>query len=209
MQETGANASVSFVGIPGKVELGRPATYEDLLELPEHVVAELIDGQMFTQARRRARHTWAQSRLSTVIASEFEDGIGREGGWVVLGEPELHLVGSVLVPDLAAWRVDHFPRVSGDESGIDVAPDWVCELLSPSTQTKDRFLKLPRYGEAGVRWTWLVDPAAETVKVYRRDDGAWMLAQTVMSRGAVFLPPFESLEIPLEKIWVRERSAER
>ncbi len=177
------------------------ATYQDVLDAPDNVVAELIGGRLYTQARPRVRHGAFASRLLGVLVSEVEDGLGVSGGWRIIGEPELRLGEDVLVPDLAAWTVDRFPADADDLVGIEVAPDWLCEVLSPSSARKDRMLKLPRYGEAGVRWAWLADPGERMVEVYRRDDDHWSLFTTVGEQGALRLPPFDDVDLPLAKLW--------
>ncbi len=185
----------------GRVDLGRRATYQDLLDAPDDVVAELIDGLLYTQARPRPRHGTFQIRLSSVLVGAFEDGLGTTGGWRILSEPDLHLLGNVLVPDLAGWRSARYPADAGDVVGLEVAPDWVCEILSPSTQAKDRIVKLPRYAKAGIDWAWLVDPLAQSIEVYQRARDTWTLAHATMEVDMAKLPPFESLELPLAQLW--------
>jgi|SRR5688572_4477813 len=176
------------------------ATYQDVLDAPEHTVAELIDGALYTHARPRLRHAISSSRLGAVLAADLDAKIGRVGGWIVLDEPELHLGGDVLVPDLAAWRIERFPE-DGDEVGIAVSPDWVCEVLSPSTTTHDRLRKLPKYATAGVAWVWLVDPIARTLEVYRRADPLWHLVAIHDDAKDVTCEPFDGVLLPLRKLW--------
>lgn len=203
MREQTANASVPFVAKLGMVDLGRPATYQDVIDAPEGVVAELLDGGLYTQARPRQRHRRITMGLGTSLDGEFGDQLGKSGGWVFEPEPELHAESSVMVPDLAAWRVERYPHDLRDTVAIEVMPDWVCEVLSPSTAAKDRVLKLPRYGEAGVRWAWIVDPDLETVEVYRRDEQGWVMITSVMGDAPARLPPFDSMALALGRVWPR------
>lgn len=204
MRTQPTSASFPFVGKLGRIDLGRIATYQDVLDAPESVVAELIAGQLYVQSRPRVRHGLAQVALGTVLGAEFQDGLGRQGGWRLLPEPELHIDDDVLVPDLAGWRIERFPRDHGDAVGVKVAPDWVCEILSPSTMRKDRMLKIPRYAKAGVSWAWVVDPEAELLEVFRRDGEHWVLVATAGDEAELTLPPFETLDLPLARIWYRD-----
>ncbi|HVV50643.1 MAG TPA: Uma2 family endonuclease [Polyangia bacterium] len=136
----------------------RPATYEDLLQVPESLVAEIVDGDLVTSPRPSARHALATSALSAEIGGAFgRGGRGGPGGWIILYEPELHVVGQVLVPDLAGWRHARMPEVP-DVAFLDLAPDWLCEVLSPSTAALDRTRKMHHYARAGVKHVWLLDP---------------------------------------------------
>lgn len=120
----------------------RPATYDDLLNVPDNLIAEIVDGELVTSPRPAVRHAAASSMLQSAVSAAFDRrGGGSPGGWVVLFEPELHIVGQILVPDLAGWRHEHMP-VLPDAAFIDQAPGWVCEVLSPSTVALDRTRKM-------------------------------------------------------------------
>src|SRR5580700_3070151 len=108
----------------------RRATYEDLLAVPEHLIAEIIDGELLTQARPALPHSRAATALGGELHGPFDRGRGGPGGWILLDEPELHIHGDVLVPDLAGWRRERMPELP-DAAAIELAPDWVCEVLSP------------------------------------------------------------------------------
>jgi len=129
----------------GEVMGRRPATYADLQALPEHVVGELISGELHISPRPAAPHTVAASRLGGGLSGPFDEGRGGPGGWIILDEPELHFGEDVLVPDLAGWRRERMPRPPR-AAAFTLAPDWVCEVLSPSTAALDRGIKLPVYG---------------------------------------------------------------
>jgi Uma2 family endonuclease len=122
----------------------RPATYDDLIEVPDHLVAEIIDGELHTTPRPAPRYADASSGLGGALRGPFDRGRGGPGGWRILDEPELHLGPDVLVPDLAGWRRERLPALP-DEAYFTLAPDWVCEVLSPSTMALDRTRKLAVY----------------------------------------------------------------
>src|SRR5512142_1943672 len=111
----------------------RNATYDDLLGLPSHVVGELLEGSLVVSPRPASRHARAASGLGGELHGPFQRGRGGPGGWIILDEPELHLGGNVLVPDLAGWRRERMPQLP-DVAAFELAPDWVCEVLSASTQ---------------------------------------------------------------------------
>src|SRR3954469_19822214 len=129
----------------------RRATYEDLIAAPEHLVAELIYGELVTHPRPAIPHTRAAARLGIGLGGPFDRGRGGPGGWVILDEPELHLLSHVLVPDLAGWRRTRMPEMP-DATAFELAPDWVCEVLSPSTAAIDRADKVPIYAQAGIAY---------------------------------------------------------
>ncbi|HEY5955903.1 MAG TPA: Uma2 family endonuclease, partial [Polyangiaceae bacterium] len=148
----------------------RHATYEDLVDVPSHLVAELINGQLITSPRPAPPHALAATSLSGELHGPFDRGRGGPGGWVILYEPELHLNGDALVPDLAGWRRERMP-VLPPTSAFELAPDWVCEVLSPSTAAIDRTAKVPIYAREAVSHVWLIDPLAQTLEVLRLDGG--------------------------------------
>ncbi|EYF01484.1 Uma2 family endonuclease [Chondromyces apiculatus] len=128
----------------------RPATYADLEAVPEHLVAEIIPGVLHTFPRPAGRHTKAASYLGADLITSFSRGRAGPGGWHILGEPELHLGEDVLIPDIAGWRRERMPEVP-DAPFFTLPPDGVCEVLSPSTATHDRFRKMPVYAKASLR----------------------------------------------------------
>ncbi|MEA2748078.1 MAG: hypothetical protein QOI41_2221 [Myxococcales bacterium] len=186
------------MGDPAK----RRATYEDLLAVPERLVAEIIDGVLTTTPRPAARHAWASSSLGGELHGPFMRGKGGPGGWILLDEPELHMDADVLVPDLAGWRRERMPELP-DTAAFDLPPDWVCEVLSPSTAATDRAEKMPIYARAGVTHLWLVDPIARTLEVCRLEHGLWVLLQTWRDNAKVRAQPFAEFELDLEGLWAK------
>lgn len=173
------------------------------MQVPEHLVAEIIDGDLLTTPRPSARHAAVATRVATDIEGAFGRGSrGGPGGWVILIEPELHLGQQVLVPDLAGWRRERMPEIP-DAPFLELAPDWVCEVLSPSTAALDRTRKMHHYAAAGVGFVWLLDPAVQTLEVFRLDGEGWRLVSSVAGATIARAVPFESVEIDLGTIWAR------
>jgi Uma2 family endonuclease len=82
------------------------------------------------------------------------------------------------------------------------SPDWVCEILSPSTSRTDRAIKMPVYAREGVAHLWLVDPDAQTLEVYAlQEDRRWLLLDTLKEGDRVSQPPFESVTFALDALW--------
>ncbi len=178
----------------------KPATYADLEALPEYVVGELIAGELHVSPRPAAPHTVAASRLGGGLSGPFDEGRGGPGGWIILYEPELHFGEDVLVPDLAGWRRERMPRPPRT-AAFTLAPDWVCEVLSPSTAALDRGVKLPVCGREGVRHVWLMDPEARTLEVFRWEGARYVLLVTHQGLARVRAEPFEALELDLSFLW--------
>ncbi len=176
------------------------ATYEDLLKVDSNKVAEIIDGVLRTSPRPAARHTNAASVLGEELGPPFRRGRGGPGGWVILDEPELHLAADILVPDLAGWRRENMPEIP-DEPFFTLAPDWACEVLSPSTEAVDRADKLPIYAREGVGHAWLVDPIAQTLEVLRLDGDTYRLVATWRESARVRAEPFDAIELDLALLW--------
>jgi Uma2 family endonuclease len=179
---------------------GRRATYQDVLDAPEHKVAEIIDGELFLSPRPAPPHASVQARLGGLVAGAFGRGGGGPGGWVVLTEPELHLGDDVVVPDLAAWRHERMLYVP-DIAFITLAPDWLCEVLSPSTEKIDRSKKLAIYGRAGVEHVWFIQPRSRTLEVLAARDGTWSIVGVHVDDARVRAAPFEAIELDLANLW--------
>lgn len=178
----------------------RPATYEDLLAVPDHMVAEILDGELFASPRPAPRHASASSGVGGALYGPFDRGRGGPGGWRILDEPELHLGYDVLVPDLAGWRRERLPSLP-DTAYFTVVPDWVCEVISPSTASMDRVRKLAIYAREQVSHAWLVDPIARTLEVLRLDGGRWTIVATAADAGLVRAEPFAAIELDLSWLW--------
>lgn len=180
-------------------------TYDDVLAVPEHLVAEIICGELVTTPRPAPLHTRTASRLGVVLGSAFDhDGEG-PGGWWILDEPELHLENAddPIVPDLAGWRVERMPELP-ETAYFALPPDWICEVLSRGTAARDRADKMPIYAAAGVSHAWLVDPQIATLEVFRRNEaGRWVLVETHEGSHQVHAEPFDAVAIDLGALWRR------
>jgi len=186
------------VAHPGRVR--KSATYDDLLKLPENLVAEILNGELYASPRPAPRHADAGSGLGGALRGPFDRGRGGPGGWRILFEPELHLGRDVVVPDLAGWRHARLPQLPR-EAFFSLAPDWVCEVVSPSTAAMDRVHKVSIYAREGVTHTWLVDPIAQTLEVLHLDAGRWTIVFTGSGTDVVRAEPFEAIDLDLTLLW--------
>lgn len=178
-----------------------PADLHAALEaLPEHQVGEILGGELHVQPRPAKPHARAASKLAITLGGAFYRGVDGPGGWVILLEPELRLGADVLVPDLAGWRREHL-RGDDDLPYFTRAPDWVCEVSSPSTRRADRVLKLPIYAREGVGHAWLVEPGEQLIEVFRRDSVLWTLVAAVTGSAPQALEPFEAVPLDLAFLW--------
>ena len=177
----------------------RQATYTDLEAVPEHLVAEIIDGVLETHPRPRPRHARAANRLTTRLSTRFEDGEGGPGGWLFMAEPELHLGDEVVVADVAGWKVERLPGEPA-EPFITIAPDWVCEILSPSTARLDRGPKRRIYAAAQVQHLWLLDPTVGELEAFDLAGRQWLLLATIQRGEPVSVAPFEAAPFPLDDL---------
>jgi Uma2 family endonuclease len=187
------------MGKPAK----RIATYDDVLNAPPHKVAEIIDGELVLSPRPAAPHAVATSSLLGELGPPFTRGRGGPGGWIILVEPELHLGANVLVPDLAGWRLDTM-NVVPDEPYFSIRPDWLCEVLSPSTERYDRGSKVGLYARAGVTNAWLVNPLQHTLEVLRlsaETPTKWISLAVFADDARVQAEPFEAFELELGVLW--------
>lgn len=178
----------------------RPATYDDLLKVPDNLVAEILDGELFATPRPTPRHADASSGLGAALRGPFDRGRGGPGGWRILDEPEWHVAADIVVPDLAGWRRERLPALP-DEAFFSLAPDWACEVLSPSTAAMDRVKKLNIYARERVDHVWLVDPIARTLEVLRLDGARWTIVSTSSGLAVLRAEPFEAIELDLSLLW--------
>jgi Uma2 family endonuclease len=178
----------------------RPATYDDLVKLPDNLVAEIVDGELHASPRPAVGHVRAGSSLGVAIGGPYDHGREGPDGWWILDEPQLHLGSDVVVPDLAGWRRTRMPVLPAAAS-ISLAPDWICEVLSPSTTRLDRAQKMAIYAREGVAHAWLVDPLAQTLEVYRLERGGWFLVATHAGNAIVRVEPFAEIDLKLALLW--------
>jgi Uma2 family endonuclease len=178
----------------------RPATYQDVLDAPPDTVAELVHGALHLHPRPASRHASASFSIAGRLEDPFRRGQGGPGGWHFAMEPELHLGPNVLVPDLAGWRRERMPAYP-DVPAFELAPDWACELLSPSTRGFDLTEKRDLYAANGVPHLWLVDALARTLEAFVLRAGAWTLAAAFKDDDEVRAVPFDAIAFRLSALW--------
>jgi Uma2 family endonuclease len=182
----------------------RRATYDDLVRVPEHMVAEIIDGELVVSPRPASPHARAASVLGADLNGAFDRPPGDPkgpGGWWILFEPELHLDGDVVVPDVVGWRRDRMPVMPNTPAFQD-APDWICEVVSISTATVDRGRKMRIYARAGVHHLWIVDPILRTLEVYELAADRWVVAGAYGGTEPVRAAPFDVIELDVARWWL-------
>ena len=179
------------------------ATYEDVLAAPRHLVAEVIRGALSLLPRPRPLHARTSSRLGMRLGGFDGEGDDGPGGWVILDEPELHLGREILVPDLAGWRRERMPVLPTEFAYFVLAPDWVCEVLSPATERIDRSDKTEIYAEHGVRHIWFIDPDVQTLEILRLDGTTYRLVKTFGGDARARAEPFDAIELALASLWQR------
>jgi Uma2 family endonuclease len=186
--------------MPDGAPVRRPPTYDDLRRVPDHLVAEILDGELIATPRPALPHARTGAALVSEIGGPFDQGRGGPGGWLILYEPELHFENDVVVPDLAGWRRERLPAVP-NEPFLTLAPDWVCEILSPSTERIDRLRKLRIYGRVGIGHAWLINPLLRTLEIFRFEQGRWVVAITHGGEEPVRAEPFDAVPLELQRIW--------
>jgi len=182
----------------------RPATYEDLREVPDGMVAEIIDGELIATPRPAIPHAYAATMLTGDLSGAFGRPPGdpaAPGGWWVLFEPEVHLASDVIVPDVAGWLRFRLPTLP-DAAALALAPDWVCEVVSPATGATDRGRKMRIYAREHVEHLWIVDPILRTLEIYRLEGGRWIVAAAHGGADVVRCEPFAAVELNLARWWL-------
>jgi Uma2 family endonuclease len=181
--------------------LKKDATYADLCTVPDNFVAEILGGELYAFPRPASPHAHAAGRLLVKLSGPLQDGDNGPGGWWFLPEPELHFGADVLVPDIAGWRRERMPRIP-NVAYFTLAPDWLCEVLSPSTEKIDRREKLAIYAREGVGHVWLVDPLEQTLEVLRLEAQRWSLVAKHEAEAKVRAGPFDAIELALRSLWL-------
>ncbi|KFA88012.1 Uma2 family endonuclease [Archangium violaceum] len=189
-------------------ERNAPSVEAAFQAAPEEMVAEILDGELYLSPRPARPHANVASNLGGILMAPFKFGRGGPGGWVIIDEPELHFGPrpDKVVPDLAGWRRARLPdALGGDEAPAhyDLAPDWVCEVLSERTRSRDKGQKMRIYAREGVRHLWHVDPLARMLEIFRLQDGQWILVHSLSGEERVRVEPFEAIELELALLWSR------
>ena len=177
--------------------------YEQLEALPENLVGEIINGVLHAHPRPAGPHALAGSRLGADIEGPYSRGKGGPGGWWIIDEPEVHFARDteVAVPDIAGWRKERMPRVPQDHR-FEIVPDWICEILSPSSAKLDRTEKMPLYAKYGVAYVWLVDPLSKMLETFELIDERWSMMGVFKDEDRVQIKPFDEIKLELSDLWV-------
>ena len=180
--------------------------FDAVEQAPEHMIAEVLDGRLYTSPRPRVRHARAASVLGVELGGSFDGeggGEGELGGWILLYEPELHFGEGpdIVVPDLCGWRRERMPQLP-DAAFLELAPDWACEVLSPSTERIDRTKKRALYAREGVTHLWLVAPDTKVLEVFALEGTSYRLVGSWAEAELVRAPPFAALELALAGLWL-------
>lgn len=183
--------------------------WEELCALPSNQIGEIVDGELFASPRPAGPHARVTTKLGGRLDGPFDAGEGGPGGWIILDEPELHLGDAVLVPDLAGWRRERMPYVAEEAAAFNLAPDWICEALSPATGTLDRVRKMPVYAREGVQFAWLLEPVQRTLEVFQLQSGQWRTVATWEGNVKVHAVPFDAIELDLSQLWADIRRHEK
>jgi Uma2 family endonuclease len=187
----------------------RDELYEEYLRVPAHLCSEIVNGTLYVMSRPAPKHANAASMLGAALGGPFQRARGGPGGWWILHEPELQLdPKEPIVPDRAGWRVERMPELP-DTACFTLVPDWVCEVLSRSTEKLDRDEKLPYYAAHGVRHVWLVDPIGKHVEVHSLDGKTkrWREVRIHQGNATFRAEPFDAIELDLGALWSPPRSA--
>jgi Uma2 family endonuclease len=178
----------------------RNATYDDLLAVPPHLTAEIIFGSLYTHPKPAAPHANTQFSLGGELSGPFQKGRGGPGGWWFMTEAELHLGPHVVAPDVSAWRKErmlHLPSTAY----VTLPPDWVCEIISPSTESIDRGPKRRISATYSVGHLWHLHPVARYLEVYALREKQWVHIETFQDGEEVRAPPFDAVAFQLSDLW--------
>ena len=182
--------------------------WEELCDLSENVVGEIFNDELIVSPRPSPKHAEAISSLSGELFGPFKKGKGGPGGWWILNEPELHFEKppqkrekkNVVVPDLAGWKVERLPEIP-EMAYFELPPDWVCEVLSPSTARYDRISKMRIYAVNNIPYYWIIDSTHQTLEVFVLQNENYQLAMAYGGNDKVSAPPFDAIEIDLSDLW--------
>lgn len=181
----------------------KKATYEDLYRVPETMTGQIIGGELIVTLRPERRHLHVAASLGGELVPPYRFGRGGPGGWIIYDGPEIHFDEDVLVPDLAGWKKERL-SIAADEHRFTVPPDWVCEILSPSTARIDRIRKMAVYARYEVPYAWIIDPGLMTLEVFRLESGNWVIRGLHAEHEKVRAEPFVEVEIDLANLWLEE-----
>lgn len=191
------------MGLPAEKMPAR-ATFADYAAVPDHLDATLIGGVLQVMPKPAPPHVHVASELCSELAMPFWKGRGGPGGWRILKGGELRLSAEerdIVAPDIAGWRIERMPLLP-NKAYFTVAPDWICEVLSASTEKLDRIDKMLVYAREGVKHVWLVHPIRQTVEVFAlTPEKLWLSIGLHAGNVQVRIPPFDAIELDLGSLW--------
>jgi Uma2 family endonuclease len=193
----------------------RPATIEDWLRIPEEKRAELIHGRIVYHAFPGVKHGHVQGQLAVLLhlynrrRTSFDGGGGGApalGGWWISLEVDMAIGDLGCRPDVVGWRRNTRARApEADARGVVTeTPDFLCEVLSPSTALYDQGIKRDAYYQAGVPHYWLIDPTIQTLTLLERTERGYLIVQVAGPGETVRAAPFEGIEIPVDELFMDE-----
>ncbi|NOQ35002.1 MAG: Uma2 family endonuclease [Methylococcaceae bacterium] len=178
----------------------KEVSYDDILDLPENIVGEILNGQLETHPRPAPKHALAATSMAGELVLPFQKGRGGSGGWWILVEPECHVDTEVFVPDLAGWRKLKMPKLP-ETAWFEITPDWVCEIISPSSVRRDRVTKMEIYARLGISYFWIIDPIAQTLEAYQLQNKHWVLLKSYADAEEIAIAPFAEYSFSLANLW--------
>lgn len=164
----------------------------ELDQLPEYQVGHIAAGKLIVHSAPEIPHQMTAGILNGLLFQM------EEHGWFLLFGPYVWFGSDLLRVDLSAWKNERWRPVRRDPT---VAPDWICEILSPRTARFDRATKLPIYARAGVSHLWLIDPSLKVMEVLRLRAGKWQIESVFQNQDKVRAEPFEAIELDLALLW--------
>ena len=180
----------------------KKATYEDLFNIPENMRGEIINGELIVTPRPSRKHGYVAATLIEEVGPPYHRGRGGPGGWIFIVEPEIILGEHIIIPDVAGWKAERFPKEE-EQNPISAVPDWVCEIISsPKGELYDRGEKMSIYAEYGVHHAWLINPAIRSLEAYRLESGRWSRLGVFGERKKVRVEPFQEIEFDLGDFWL-------
>ncbi|MBI4817343.1 MAG: Uma2 family endonuclease [Deltaproteobacteria bacterium] len=193
------------MGPPNSALVTRRSFREIISALPPHLRGEVINGRLTVMPCPAPRHANAAGALHDQLGPAFQRARGGPGGWWILAQPELTLGDpdfEPIDPDVAGWRVQTMPHLP-EAAAVSIVPDWVCEILSPSTEVYDRAEKLPYYARAGIKHAWIVDPEGLVLEAFENDAGIFRPIGSWRDDALARVPPFEAIDLELSWLWMR------